>query len=131
VSIKTPSNEITTAYRYDDRHYAVFVVEELGSDDGITIEFMRNAVLDRMARESGVESSQVEVLENTSSKVGNTDSTLVVYRGKVSGLYVVYANTIVIESKQVYQLITYSIGNDFSSNDRHVHDDLISRIRLE
>jgi hypothetical protein len=126
-----PSNEITTAYRYDDRHYAVFVIEELGSDDGITLDFMRNTALDRMASESGVKSSQVEVLENTSSKVGKKDSTLVVYRGKISGIYVVYANTIVIESKQVYQLITYSIGNDFSSNDRHVHDDLISRIRLE
>ena len=33
--------EISAMYNYDDRNYAMFIIEAMGSDDGLSLELMR------------------------------------------------------------------------------------------
>lgn len=130
-STKSISSDISAQYRYDDRHYGIFIVEDLGSEDGVTLEFMRETLLATMARASGTQPSEVEVLENTSTKIDGKESSLLIYRGTISGLPVVYANTIVLDSKHTYQIISSSIGKAFTPADRQISDDLVRRTKLQ
>ena len=65
--VESHINEIAAQFRYNDRHYGQFVVENLGVSDGITNQFMRNVVISNFASAVGV--SEADVIESVRSSV--------------------------------------------------------------
>lgn len=121
------SAEINAAYRIDARHYAQYLIEDLGSDDGLTPDFMRQVVLDNAQMATG---NTPEVLDVTPVTLGRLAGDTVVYTVKINGLDVVFANSVFVEPKRVMQIMTYAIGKEYSSQHVGYHAEFLANTKL-
>jgi hypothetical protein len=127
----TPPNDATAAqYHFDDRHYGQFIVEGLGSDDGMTKDFMREAVITNGATATGVRATDIPVLAVFDTEVDGKPSETVIYAMNFDGLDVVFANSITILPKRSFQSITFAIGTDYSDRHKELNDELLSLIKI-
>ncbi len=121
------SPEINAAYRIDDRHYAQYLIENLGSDDGLTAEFMRQVVLDNAKMATG---NTAEVLDVQPVALGSLSGDTVVYTVKINGLDVVFANSVFVEKKRVMQVMTYAIGKEYTPQHVGYHAEFLANTKL-
>jgi hypothetical protein len=124
------SSDITAQFRFDDRTYGLFIVEDIGASDGVSLEYMRNIVVENMAIAADVSKENILILEVEDGTFHGKPSSMIVYSGKVEGLKIVFANTIVIEPSRSLQLATYSFGDSFTEKHRRVHDDFLSMVKF-
>ena len=117
------SAEINAAYRIDARHYAQYLIEDLGSDDGVSADFMRQVVLDNAQMATG---NTPEVIDVKPVTLGRLTGDTVIYKVKINGLDVVFANSVFVEPKRVMQIMTYAIGSEFSPQHADYQADLLA-----
>lgn len=129
--IGAASNEIASQFRLDDRNYAVFVVEQLGSEDGMTMRHMRSSIIQNFSVAADISPEDVIVHGSEDGDFGGETSTLLIYSGEWQGFHVIYANTVVITANRTLQLITYSVAETFTDRHRKMHSEFLSAIRLE
>ncbi|MDP3196516.1 hypothetical protein [Tabrizicola sp.] len=127
--VTTPpaSPEINAAYRIDARHYAQYLIEDLGSDDGLTPEFMRQVVLDNAQMATG---NTPEVIDVQPVTLGALTGDTVVYKARINGLDVVFANSVFVQPKRVMQIMTYAIANTYSPQHAAYQADFLSNTKL-
>ena len=123
--------EIDAAYWFDDLHYGQIITEGIGSDHGLDMEFMRAVVLENAATFSGRMASNIPVLDVRPAEIDGMEAETVVYSAEINGLSVVFANTIRILPQRAFQLVTYSIGSQFTDKHRNLHADFLEYIRIE
>jgi hypothetical protein len=121
------SPEINAAYRIDARHYAQYLIEDLGSDDGLTPEFMRQVVLDNAQMATG---NTPEVIDVQPVTLGALTGDTVVYKAKINGLDVVFANSVFVEPKRVMQIMTYAIGGEYTPQHAGYQVDFLTNTKL-
>jgi hypothetical protein len=121
------SAEITAAYRIDARHYAQYLIEDLGSDDGVTAEFMRQVVLDNAQMATG---NTPEVIDVKPAALGGLTGDTVIYAVNINGLDVVFANSVFVEPKRVMQIMTYAIGDEYTPQHAGYQADLLASTKL-
>ena len=121
------SAEINASYRIDARHYAQYLIEDLGSDDGLTADFMRQVVLDNAQMATG---NTPEVIDVQSVTLGALSGDTVVYKVKINGLDVVFANSVFVQPKRVMQIMTYAIGGEFTPQHAGYQADFLSNTKL-
>ncbi len=121
------SAEINAAYRIDARHYAQYLIEALGSDDGLTADFMRQVVLDNAEMATGNAPEVIDVQPITlAALTGDT----VVYKARINGLDVVFANSVFVEPKRVMQIMTYAIGGEYTPEHQGYHAEFLAATKL-
>jgi hypothetical protein len=125
-----PNADIAATYRFDDRHYGQMIIEELGSRDGLTNEYMMDVVIENAAAVIGGRAADVAILENYRVRVGNQTIPTIVYAFNIDGLDVVYANGIRTAPNRTMQLMTFSIGTEYTERHRELHDAFLSEIRI-
>ena len=125
-----PNADIAATYRFDDRHYGQMIIEELGSRDGLTNEYMMDVVIENAAAVIGGRAADVAILENYRVRVGNQTIPTIVYAFNIDGLDVVYANGIRTAPDRTMQLMTFSIGTEYTERHRELHDAFLSEIRI-
>jgi hypothetical protein len=128
---RPPSPEILAQYRYDDRNYSQFVYEALGTDDGMNLGFMRDAVLDNAAAATGGLASDIPVLDVFDTKIGDAPAETMVYLVELNGLKLVFANTIAVTSRHTLQAMTFSVDDTFSDAHRRLHDAFLGDVRFD
>lgn len=128
--IGAASKEIAAQFRLDDRNYGLFVVEKLGYEDGMTLRYMRTAVIQNFAAAAGVSAEDIIVHSAEDSDFGNGKSTLLIYSGKWQGLTVLYFNTIISRPKRTFQLITYTIAETLKDHHHKTHRDFLSLVKF-
>ncbi len=121
------SPEINAAYRIDARHYAQFLIEDLGSDDGLTAEFMRQVVLDNAKMATG---NTPEVIDVQPVGLGALTGDTVIYRAKINGLDVVFANSVFVEPKRVMQIMTYAIASEYTAQHAGYQAEFLTNTKL-
>ena len=121
------SPEINAAYRIDARHYAQYLIEDLGSDDGLTADFMRQVVLDNAQIATG---NTPEVIDVQPVTLGALTGDTVIYKARINGLDVVFANSVFVEPKRVMQIMTYAIGGDFTPQHAGYQADFLANTML-
>ena len=129
-STTPPNNDIAATYRFDDRHYGQMIIEELGTEDGITQSYMRATVIENAAMVLGGTTKDVQVIETYPSRVAGRTAETVVYAFNIDGLDVVYANGIFTSPRRTMQLMTFAIGNRFTEMHRDLHDDFLAEITI-
>ena len=125
-----PNADITATYRFDDWHYGQMIVEELGVADGLTDEFMRDVVIETAASVIGGNVDDVDVIETYWTEVSSRRIPTIVYAFNIDGLDVVYANGIRTAPNRTMQLMTFSIGTEFTQRHRDLHEAFLSQIRI-
>lgn len=127
ISTPVASAEINAAFRIDARHYAQYLIEDLGSDDGLSAEFMRQVVLDNAQMATGNTPEVIDVQPAT--LVGLTGDT-VIYKARINGLDVVFANSVFVEPKRVMQIMTYAIGSEYSPQHAGYQAEFLANTKL-
>lgn len=128
--IKNHDKEIAAQFRYNDRHYGQFVVEELGTSDGITSEFMRDIVISNFASFAGISDSAVIIYDVKQDTVQGRTYDTVIYGGSVSGLDAVYINTLVVSPKTTIQATTFAVSSSVSEKHKAIHESFLAGIKI-
>ena len=124
----TPASpEINAAYRIDARTYAQYLIEDLGTDDGLTAAYMRDVVLQNAQMVTGFPAEVIDVQPVT---MGKLTGDMVTYRIKFNGVDVVYVNSIFLEPKAVMQIMTYAVGAEFTPEHGAIHADFLKNTKL-
>ena len=121
-----PTPDVLAAFRLDSKTYANFIYEDLGTANGLTVEGVRDILLQIVQGQTG---SIPTVVETSSAKVGSLSAETLVYAFKISGLDVVYANTFVLGTNSLLQAQTYELTTNYSDKHRQVHADFLTAIQ--
>jgi len=124
-----PSADVLATYRFDDRHYGQLIVEGLGENDGMTQEFMLDAVVQNAAAATGQRASDILIYEVYETPILGEEAVTIVYGLKFNGLDVVYANGISTSPTRTMQVMTYAIGKGFTDMHRTLQDEFLSQFK--
>lgn len=125
-----PSPQIAAQYRYDDRHYGQFVIEGIGTNEGMSLVFFLDAVIRNAAAVTGVPRENIIVLDQRDATVSGYPGQTIVYRARFDKLDVVFANTILVLEDRSIQSITFSVGRDETEKSRALHEEFISKTEV-
>ena len=125
-----PNADIAATYRFDDRLYGQMIIEELGSRDGLTNEYMLEVVIDNAAAVIGGSRNAIDIIETYRVRVGNQTIPTIVYAFQIDGLDVVYANGIRTSPNRTMQLMTFAIADEFTERHRDLHATFLSEIKI-
>lgn len=124
--------EIVAFYTTPSGVSALFIVENLGTDDGLTIASVQDTALGILAATMGVSPRQIPVLERRDYPVDGVMHPNMVYLGRIDGADLVYSNTFVLAATTIVQLITFETGvAELTDIHRTVHADFIGMTRIE
>lgn len=128
--IAPANNELLGQFRKDDRNYAMIVEEEVGSKDGMTLEFMRSAIFENQIA-GGVKKEDIIIIDTTEGEEFGQDSTFVAMATSLDGLKLVYAYTIMISDTTTVQLITYALGQELTDEIIDNHNEFLDLVRID
>ncbi|MEL6532026.1 MAG: hypothetical protein AAFQ06_03210 [Pseudomonadota bacterium] len=126
-----PSPVINAMYQLDDRTYAMFIVEGLGTNDGLSYDNYRNAIITNFAGITGVAPANVPILDEFTAQVDGEAAPSFVYSGEVEGLDFTYANSTFLTDIAAVQMVTYVIGPEYTDAHKLIHDEFLSLIDLQ
>lgn len=118
---------VAAAYRIDARHYAQYLIEDLGSDDGVTVEIMRQVALKNAKTASG---NTPEVIDVQRVSMGRLTGDTMIYKVRINGLEAVFANSLFVEQKRVMQIMTYAIAGEYTPQHAGYHEKLLANTKL-
>lgn len=125
------SADVAANYRLNDRSYGLFIVEEVGSDDGVTPEAMRNMVVENAASAGEQDAKDIRVLGPTSSEVDGLPGETITYFVKMDQMPIVFTNTIVLEKHRTVQVVTYGLGAALTEDMKANHARFLAETRLK
>lgn len=130
---RTTSNngDAKAVFRKNDRSYGMFIVEALGSADGMTSETMRGLVVGNAADAAGIQAKDVPVLSVTPATIDGHAATTVVYAIRLNGLNLVYSNTIITEPKRNIQAVTFGIGTELTEEMTEDHRQFLAAVQFK
>ncbi|MEM1087320.1 MAG: hypothetical protein AAGH90_06290 [Pseudomonadota bacterium] len=117
-------------YVYGDKFAAIMIEDNLGSNDGITVDAIEKFAIDNAATAGGVSVDQVKRLGKRNVKLGGSNAREISYAVNVDGLDLVYVNTLVVRDEWTYQFMTYSLGLVVTPQHKTLHDQFIDDIEL-
>jgi hypothetical protein len=126
-SSRPGTTDVNAAYEIDARHYAQYIVEEVGTDDGMNTEFMRRIVLENAKNFSG---SDAEVINVEPATLGDLPGETIVYRVNVNGAGFIFANSIFVDTKLTMQAMTFSLATDYSPEQAKMQADLLANTKV-
>lgn len=122
--------DIVAQYRIDDRSYALFVHEGLGANDGMSLEFMKKAVIVNAAAAASVNPNEIIVLEARQVEIDGQAAEKQTYILSLDGLTLVFSNSILVTDNYSLQAITYVIGKNDTEQGAQLHTDFLAQIDL-
>lgn len=125
-----PNADVVAAFRHDDRHYAQFIVETIGTNDGMSQEIMRNAVVQNAAAGTGQNPEDIVVVNVSDTEIDGEAGETIVYQFGIDGLQVVFANTVVVMDDLTIQAMTYAIAPSYAETQQNLTSDLISAVKI-
>jgi hypothetical protein len=126
---RVPAPDVIAAYRYNDQQYGQFIVENLGTAQGLTSESVRKIILDIARQASGQDPVVISI---TPASLGELSGETVVYTFNISGLETVYANSLFLTENTLLQAMTYAVGTStYSPTHETIHAELLAVTQLK
>lgn len=116
-----PNKLIAKQYRYDAANYAQIIVEAIGSDQGVTADLMRNAILTNAGSASGVPASEVPIIDVWKTEIGKSKGEALAFSATINGTPVVFVTTFVITEDTSVQASTFNISQELTEDHRALH----------
>lgn len=117
-------------FRYDDRHYGMFLVDNVGGAGGVTLDDAQASVLRAVADAARATPEQIPVMSVTATEVDGVPARTIIYGARLNNLPLVYANTLIVSDDVTLQIATYAIGTEYTSLHAQLHADFLSSVRL-
>ena len=123
---QTGSKDVNSVFRLNDRSYGLFIVEKLGTQDGVSLDAMRSAVLRNAADRSGIQLKDLTTFGVETGKIGDLDTTSVSYALKADGIPIVFTNTVVMDKHRAVQVATYGVGDTLTDERKANHKQFLA-----
>lgn len=117
-------------FNNQNRTFAGVIIEKIGRNDGVNLEFMRATSLENAAMASGTTIEQIPVIGIFERKVDGSAAETLVYGADMNGVGVVFANTFVIRDELVLQAVVWSIGKDFTQEHERWNSDFLDNLQI-
>jgi hypothetical protein len=129
--IDSSNKEVTASYRRSDRSYAMLIVERIGSEQGMTPELMRRAILGHAASATGLQAKDITTFGVESKTIGGIPAETISYAVKMDGLPLVFTNTVFIEKNRTVQIATYGLGVALTDEMKADHKSFVEATQLK
>ena len=127
-SAQKPTPDYAAAYRLNDRMYGGYIVEEIGTDQGLNPQAVRKLLLEIL--ETSLNVTPV-VLETKDIMIDGKPGETLAYGFNLDGIDVVYANSFLLTKSSLVQVLTYEVGSkDFSEAHRRAHEGFVAATRF-
>ena len=121
-----PTGDISHMYKVNGRSYVIFIIEPVGSNDGMITEFMADAALEYAAGDAGVEnvpqhfSRYQDILGRNILSLG--------YTANLSGIKFTFLNNIFVTETVTVQAAIYVIGSEITDDQKRLNDILLNSV---
>ncbi len=122
-----PSPVVAAAYSLNSSTYGQYVIEDLGTAQGMTIEAAKQAVVQIGENSTG---ETATILGNETTEFDGQPAETLIYQLKVSGMQIVFANTFVLRENTLAQIITYEITSGYSDAHIKAHAEFLAATRV-
>jgi hypothetical protein len=129
--VSPSTSEMSAMFRYDDRTYGMFIFEQLGQADGLSLKFMSDTVISTFATAAKTTVKAVKIYDSQKTEFQGIPAMRIVYGGAIGGVPVVYDNTFIVFKKTAVQLATYTIGADYSDVHKRLHEEFVTNTKVE
>lgn len=116
-------------YFVDGRHYALFIIEELGTADGASNELLVQAAHTNAATAMNMPVSSLDVLFTRPEMIDGRDGLVTAYSASIEGLSFTYLNNIYVGQRYAIQALIYGIGGMTSQLKTH-NTDLLTSLKI-
>ena len=115
-------------YQIDDRSYAMFIIETIGSNDGMTQSLAKDMALQYAAEASNTNIENITQHFSTNKVVNDYDYLSFAYSAKIQGINFTYINNIYINEMLTVQAFTFSLGEIVTTKQTKLNYTLIDNI---
>lgn len=115
-------------YQIDDRSYAMFIIETIGSNDGMTQSLAKDMALQYAAEASNTNIENITQHFSTNKVVNDYDYLSFAYSAKIQGINFTYINNIYINEMLTVQAFTFSLGEIVTTKQTKLNLTLIDNI---
>ena len=116
--VDTTGTEFIRLFRHDSRTYGGIIFEEVGSAEGMDLEFMRNIIIENAAMGTGVQPQDIPIHDVQAVEVDGHPAETVIYGATFNGLDIIYLNTIVNSENHNVQFVVWTIGDTLTDEGR-------------
>lgn len=129
IKVKPPTADINAMFRVGSRQYLMFVVEDVGTLDGMSVDFLSETVIETLASETDVDpnSIPVEYLGNV-GLMGHSARQLSLFT-KVEGLNVYFIYSLLVTDTLSVQVVTFEIGKTLTESHKEHHAKVLKNVR--
>ena len=122
------TGDATAMYRIDDRHYAMFIIESMGSQDGFSNASMAEIAINYAAEAANVKKTSIPIHNRGNISIDGKQALSVGYSAKIDKVLFTYQNNILVGKNFTMQSIIFGIGEPsakIESLNRSFIDDIL------
>ena len=109
--ISKATGDANAMYVIDGRHYAMFIIENVGAEDGFSLELMQDVALGYAAEAANIQKSSVPILNRQTVSVDNKKLLSLGYSATIDNVNFTYQNNIYVGADFTMQAIVFGVGN--------------------
>lgn len=129
-AIRNTNPDVAAMYRRDDRSYGFFVIEGVGSEDGVALDGYSRSVLENTANAGEIDMADLMVFDPEDSALFERPTRTVSYALTLNSLPIVYRNTIVLGARRTLQLVTFTVSKTLSEDHKAMHAAFLGAVSL-
>ena len=108
--VTSNTGEATAMYLIDDRHYAMFIIEGLGSNDGFSEDVMAEVAIGYAADAANVQKNSIPINNRGSITIDGKQALSLGYSAKIDNVPFTYQNNIYVGKSFTMQAIIFGVG---------------------
>ncbi len=123
--------DVNAFYEHSTGAAGMLIVETVGTADGLTLQMVRQNLIQNLADGGGVTTDAVLVWPEQTASVAGTTLPTMVYSGPINGTRATYANTVLLAPERLIQLITVNEADSYTPLHLHAHSEFLAHIRID
>jgi hypothetical protein len=117
-------------YRHSSRVYSGIIHDDVGSADGVDLEFLRKSAINIAAVSTGIRSEDVQIAGVVDAEVIGWPGEALTYAILIEGTPFTYQNTFVNSGNHSLQLMNWSLGPDVTDEATQMRESFLGGIRI-
>ena len=117
-------------FKLTDRDFGMFIIEDLGSEEGMSHKMMRRSAIENAASGSKMIADKIPTFGIESGTFGNMPGETISYAVKFDNLPIVFTNTVIVDKHRTIQVVTYAIGQALTDEMKANHKGFLEATRF-
>lgn len=124
---KKKNEDSAAEYTVDDRNFSQYIYEKAGKTDGLDPASMRQAILGYFTEDAQQSGEAAKIVEEGESILwGGQKANIIVVATRSQGFKFVFAYTYIIRDTETLQIITISVGDQYTDSAKALHEEFVN-----